>query len=62
MKASLKRLLCRHQYEHIGLSYFGMVFHCPKCGGIFYEYGNLHKHYIGQWEEVFNEQGQLMGI
>ena len=43
---------CRH-------SFFGNVYHCTKCDGIFYEYGSLKKHYMGQYDEVFDKNGRI---
>lgn len=42
-----------------GKSWFGNVFRCTKCDGVFYEYGSLKKHYMAQYDEVFDENGEM---
>lgn len=55
----LKRWLCRHHFVKCGKSWFGNVFRCTKCNGVFYEYGSLKKHYMAQYDEVFDENGEM---
>lgn len=59
MKQILKRWFCNHNYTVIGRSHFGAVWHCPKCDGIFYDYGSQKKRYLGQYDEHFDEHGAM---
>lgn len=39
---------------------YGVVHVCERCGAVFQSYGRLKMHYIGQREEVFDENGKPM--
>lgn len=54
----LRRLLCRHQCVEYGDMTYGVVHVCEWCGAVFQSYGRLKMHYIGQREEVFDENGK----
>ena len=59
MKQRLRRWFCRHQYVIIGRRWFGYVYHCPKCDGIFYDYGRKKKKYLGQFSDIVDEDCRL---
>lgn len=54
----IRRFFCRHRYIHVVTWAVGEVYHCDKCGAVFQSYGRLKMHYIGQREEVFDENGK----
>lgn len=46
----LRHLLCWHKFERVA-DFFGGVFRCKRCDGVYYEVGK-RKRYVGQYSEM----------
>lgn len=43
-------MLCWHKFERVA-DFFGGVFRCKRCDGVYYEVGK-RKRYVGQYSEM----------
>ncbi len=55
----LRRVLCWHKFREVEYRLFCSIVHCTKCGGVYYDDFGFRKRYLGQYEQFFDEKGEM---